>query len=176
MVPSLGLHIYVCCTFLFFTHNATAVAAGIIILFSLLRNQSMDISNVLPKTVFSVDELNGSRRFELAISVTVCPGIFSRTKLITLLPRYQIVNLLHRELVIAQDGCLDTETLIPSQAAVPFHWEKGSLAPKVRLGAPSIEEKARKVYDSCWTNGRFRVDRVGITSMRLPTDNKLTKM
>jgi hypothetical protein len=133
----------------------------------------LDISNVVPKTVFSVDELGGPRRFELAISVTVCPGLFSRTKLITLLPRYQIVNLLHRELVIAQDGCLDSETLIPSQTAVPFHWEKGSLAPKVRIGAPSGQEKAAAVYEDCWTNGRFRVDRVGITSMRLPTGRRV---
>jgi len=136
----------------------------------------LDISNVVPKTVFSVDELNGPRRFELAISVTVCSGLFSRTKLITLLPRYQIVNLLHRELAIAQDGCLESATVIPSQTAVPFHWDRGSLAPKVRLGAPSVEEKANDVFDRCWTNGRFRVDRVGITSMRLPTDSKTTKI
>jgi hypothetical protein len=135
----------------------------------------LDISNVVPKTVFSVDELGGPRRFELAISVTVCPGIFARTKLITLLPRYQIVNLLHRELVVAQDSCLDAETVIPSQSAVPFHWEKGSLAPKVRLGAPSVEERDRGIFEKCWTNGRFRLDRVGITSMRLPTDNTLAQ-
>jgi hypothetical protein len=135
----------------------------------------LDISNVMPKTVFSVDELGGPRRFELAISVTVCPGLFGRTKLITLLPRYQIVNLLHRELVVAQDSCLDAETVIPSQSAVPFHWEKGSLAPKVRLGAPSLEERDRGTFAKCWTNGRFRLDRVGITSMRLPTNNTLSQ-
>lgn len=133
----------------------------------------MDVSNVVPKTVFSVDEMNGARRFELAISVTMCPGLFSRTKLITLLPRYQIVNLLHRELVVAQDGCQGAETLIPSQSVVPFHWEKGNLPPKVRLGAPSSSEKGKGVYDRCWSNGRFRVDRVGITAMRLPTNGRL---
>ena len=47
----------------------------------------LDISNVIPKTVFSVDELNGSRRFELAIHVTLCPGKFGRSKMISLLPR-----------------------------------------------------------------------------------------
>ena len=46
----------------------------------------MDISNVMPKTVLSVDEHGGPRRFELAISVTVCPDVFARTKLITILP------------------------------------------------------------------------------------------
>ena len=80
----------------------------------------MDISNVMPKTVFSIDEVSGPRRFELAMSVTVCPGIFARTKLVTFIPRYQVVNLLKRELVIAQDGCLKSEMLIPSQSSVPF--------------------------------------------------------
>lgn len=135
----------------------------------------LDISNVVPKTVFSVDELNGPRRFDLAISVTVCPGVFGRTKLITLLPKYQIVNLLHRELVVAQDGCLEAETLIPSQSAVPFHWERGALLPKVKIGAPSGNEKSSGTY-ACWTNGSFRVDRVGITSLRLPTDSQITKI
>jgi hypothetical protein len=132
----------------------------------------MDISNVMPKTVFFVDELGGSRRFELAISVTVCPGVFARTRLITLIPRYQIVNLLKRELVIAQDGCLKAETLIPSQSSVPFHWER-QLPSKVRLGAPSLEEKDSGDYGQCWTNGCIQLDKVGITSMRLPTTSPL---
>jgi hypothetical protein len=135
----------------------------------------LDISNVFPKTVVSIDELNGPRRFELAICVTVCHGVFSRTKMITLLPRYQIVNLLHRELVIAQDGCLDAVTQIPSQSAVSFHWERSAFAPKVRIGAPSLKEKGSGVYSN-WTNGRIRVDRVGITSIRLPTDTGDSKI
>jgi hypothetical protein len=133
----------------------------------------MDISNVMPKTVFSVDELGGPRRFELAISITVCPGVFARTRLITLIPRYQIVNLLKRELVVAQDGCLQSETFIPSQSAVPFHWERQFLPSKVRLGAPSPEEKHSGDYEDCWTNGRIQLDKVGITSMRLPTSMML---
>ncbi|CAB9509943.1 protein sorting-associated protein 13 [Seminavis robusta] len=134
----------------------------------------MDVSNVIPKTVFSVEELGGPRQFELAISVTVCPGLFARTKLITLLPRYQIVNLLHRELVVAQAGCLGMETLIPSQSSVPFHWEKKTGSSKVHLGAPSAEERDTRTYHRCWTNGCIQVDRIGITSMRLPTDNSLS--
>lgn len=130
----------------------------------------MDVSNVIPKTVFSVDELGGQHRFELAISVMVCPGIFARTKLITLLPRYEIVNLLHRELVVAQHGCLDAETVIPSQASVPFHWERQSQEPKIHLGTPSVEEKDNRIYSNCWSNGCIQVDKIGITSMRLPTE------
>lgn len=129
----------------------------------------MDVSNVMPKTVFSVDELGGARRFELALSVTVCPGNFGRTKLIKFIPRYQVVNLLKRELVIAQEGCLKSEMSIPSQSAVPFHWERQSLPSKVRLGAPTMEEKDTGNYGACWTNGCIQLDKIGITSMRMHT-------
>eukprot|EP00536_Pseudo-nitzschia_multiseries_P006274 jgi/Psemu1/318867/estExt_fgenesh1_pm.C_1300027 len=129
----------------------------------------MDVSNVLPKTVFSLDEVGGHRRFELAMSVTVCPAIYARTKLITFIPRYQIVNLLKRELVVAQDGCLRSVMLIPSQSSVPFHWERQSLPPKVRLGTPTMEEKDAGDYDECWTNGCIQLDKIGITSIRIPT-------
>jgi hypothetical protein len=131
----------------------------------------MDVSNVMPRTVFSVDELGGPRRFELAMSVTVCPGVFARSKLITLLPRFQIVNLLKRDLIVAQDGCLRVETVIPSQAAVPFHWERGMLPSKIRLGAPSADQKDKRKFKKCWSNGCIRLDRIGITSLRLPTES-----
>lgn len=133
----------------------------------------IDISNVIPKTVFYVDELHGQRRFELAINVTICPGCFGRTKLISLFPRYQVVNLLHRELIIGQDGCLGNETLIPSRSSMHFHWENASLPPKVRLGAPTAEERARRNYSKSWTIGRLHLDRVGITALRLPKHEEI---
>lgn len=133
----------------------------------------LDISNVLPKTVFAVEEMHGQRLFELAFNVTVCPGVFCRTKIITLLPRYQIVNLLHRELVIGQDGSLDRPTVMASQSTTSFYWENGSLPFKVRIGAPSDDEKRLEKYDNCWSNGVLQIDRVGITSMRLPASNNL---
>lgn len=107
--------------------------------------------------------------------MTVNPGLFARTKLITLCPRFQIVNLLHRELVVAQEGCLENETVIPSQSSVPFHWEKQSGSAKVHLGAPTREERDGRNYARCWTNGCIKINTVGITSMRLPTDNLSTK-
>lgn len=124
----------------------------------------MDISNVIPKTVFSVDESSGRRRFELAVSVTVCPSIFARTKLITLFPRYQIVNLLDDDLIVAQDGWQKVKTCIKPRSSVPFHWERQSLPPKVRLGhgVPGSDG------DILWTNGCIQLDKIGITSMRFP--------
>lgn len=138
----------------------------------------LDISNVVPKTVFSVEEANGPRQFELCISVTVCPGLFKRTRLITLVPRYQIVNLLHRELLVAQDGCLSAASVIPSQSSVPFHWANRSSALKLRLGAPSVQDKVKGSYvkSRCWTIGCIRADRVGISSIRLPTGGNNTRV
>ena len=123
----------------------------------------LDVSNVMPKTILAVGEHGGDRCFELAISVNVCPGIFSRTRLISLVPRYQIVNLLHRELVVAQDECLDARVLIPSQSSVPFHWEKGGLSPKVRLSTPVQGDPKNHETGEHWTNGSVRLDRVGIS-------------
>jgi hypothetical protein len=94
----------------------------------------MDISNVIPKTIFSVDEYNGYRRFELAVSVNVCPSIFARTKLITLYPRYQIVNLLGDDLIVTQDGMAEKFTHASSLAQVSLFTGKDQLPPKVRLG------------------------------------------
>ena len=107
--------------------------------------------------------------------MTVNPGLFARTKLITLCPRFQIVNLLHRELVVAQAGCLESETLIPSQSSVPFHWEKQSGSSKVHLGTPTREERDSRDFSRCWTNGCIKINTVGITSMRLPTENFAAK-
>lgn len=132
----------------------------------------MDVSNVMPKTVFSLEEHNGPRRFELSLNVSLCPSIFSRSKLITVFPRYQIVNLLNQTIFVAQDGCLQSETVIPSQTAVPFHWDVSSLAPKVRL---SLSSEINRSTESLWTNGCIRLDKVGITSMRLPTPNQKSK-
>lgn len=144
---------------------------------SVLRSKwvsPMDISIVMPKTVFSVDEQAGPRRFDLAMSVTVCPDIYARTKLITLFPRYQIVNLLKRQLVVAQEGCLEPATVIPSQSSVPVHRERQSLPPRMRLGVPSAHDLKKKDFRQCWSNGCIQLDKVGITSMRLPEEASLS--
>jgi len=139
-------------------------------------SSSMDISNVMPKTVFSLDEYMGPRKFELALSVSLCPSIFSRTKLITLFPRYQIANLLDQTIFVAQDGCLHSETAIPSQTSVPFHLDISSLAPRVRLSlAFNTSRTFRRSVEATWTNGCIRLDKIGITSMRLPASGNIAK-
>ena len=136
---------------------------------------AMDVSNVMPNTVFFCDEEDGPRRFELSLNVKLAPSIFARTKFITIFPRYQIVNLLSSKLYVAQEGCLRSEIFIPSQSSVPFHWDQSSLPPKVRLSLKRNLGKAdnQMLFNSdSWTNGSIQLDKVGITSMRLPTEEE----
>jgi len=124
----------------------------------------LDVSNVMPKTVFSVDEADGQRRFELCFNVTVAPSIFSRTKIISIFPRYRIVNLMDRSLNIAQSGCLSNETYLPCHSATPFHLDDGTQSAQVRLSTC----KNNFYMDCDWTIGSIHLDKIGITSMRLP--------
>lgn len=53
----------------------------------------LDVSRVMPtKSVVSVNEVDGPKRFELAYNVTLCSSIFSRTRVITFYPRYQVCD------------------------------------------------------------------------------------
>ena len=127
----------------------------------------IDISKAtLSKTMISVDDHDGKKRFELAYSVAPCPSIFSRTLMITFFPRYQIANLLQQPLFVAQDGA-SVHHLIPSQNWVPFHWEDSAMQPKIRL-ACHVDSKS----GSMWTQGCIALDQIGITAMRIPTMRK----
>jgi hypothetical protein len=122
----------------------------------------IDLSNIIPettKTTISIDRSYGTFRYELAYSVTLCPSVFSRTRMITFYPRYQIVNLLQAgSLYIAQDSALSSETCIPSLSSVYYHWEDSSLEPKIRLCSAS----------GSWTRGCIQLDKIGVTAMRIP--------
>jgi hypothetical protein len=102
---------------------------------SIQMGLATDISNVM-QAVLSTNSVVPRRRLAIA-GVTVCPGLFRRTKLITA-PRYQIVNLLRKESVM-QDSCLDARNGHPLKSAVPFHWERSHLRPKFDWGS-SIEK------------------------------------
>jgi len=133
----------------------------------------LDISNVTPKVVFTLDERDGDRLFELSYFVTMCPTIFSRTKCITFIPRFQIVNLLKRNLYIVQDRCLN-EISVPAQSSIFYHWESASSPHKVHFSArtflddSSITTEAGIKQENPTTIGAIRLDKIGVTSMRLP--------
>ena len=121
-------------------------------------SQLLDVSNVMPKTIFSLDEQVGQGRFELCYDVSSAPSTFAKTKIISIYPRYHIVNLMETALHIAQEGCPQSSIYVPSQSRVPFHCSTRAKPTKIRLSLNNYE----------WTNGSFQMDKVGITSMRLP--------
>ena len=121
----------------------------------------IDVSKVMPsKTAISIDQNNNSRRYELAYNITLCPSIFSRTRMITLCPKYEIFNLLPESLYIAQEGTFNSE-IIPSQSSVHFHWENSALDPKIRLCS----------VNGSWSHGCVNLDKIGVSAMRIPSSN-----
>lgn len=70
----------------------------------------LDISNVMDKGIFEVtqqgqgEEKKGEGLYEFAISVSVAPGVFIRTKMVTLMPRFMVYNCLDNDVVIKQQG------------------------------------------------------------------------
>jgi len=141
--------------------------------FSLISKWSdpVDVANVMPRIALSLDEYHGDGRYELSLSVETCPSIFSSTKLITIVPRYQIKNLLGYDIFLAQDSRLDKRECIPSQKSAAFHWTMASLPPRVRVSPALYASTDKNKYRmGCqWTNGSIELDKVGITNMRMST-------
>ena len=124
----------------------------------------LDISNVMPRTVITIDEEGtNSRRFEFAVEITLCQSVFTRTKLITIIPRYLIINLLDFDLLVSQYGSVAGEKRVPKQASLPYHWDEASLPPQIRLASVAENDEV------LWTNGCFQLDQIGISAIRLPT-------
>lgn len=123
----------------------------------------LDISNVMPRTVITIEEEGiSSHRFEFAIEITLCQSSFTRTKLITIYPRYIIINLLDFDLLVSQYGSFGEEKRVQKQTSLPYHWNDTSLPPQIRLACVTQAELL-------WSNGCIQLDRIGITAMRLPT-------
>jgi hypothetical protein len=127
-------------------------------------SSSIDVAKPMPKSVktaISVDDLVCSKRFELAYNVTPCPSLFSRTTVIAFFPRYQVVNLIGEDIYVAQEGALGFSTPIPTQSCVHISGLDSELPPKIRFSVDPV-------FD-LWTLGGIDLNRIGITSIRIPT-------
>lgn len=62
----------------------------------------VDISATMEKGVFDIG--GDKTTYDLCVSVDVCPGVFHRTKQITIQPRFCLVNCLDVDLCVKQDG------------------------------------------------------------------------
>lgn len=117
----------------------------------------LDISNITPKTVFSVDETNSNRKYEFCYEVENASGSFGRSKIIKIFSRFHVINLSKSALYIAQQGVPNETSFVPPQGSIPFHFEDGSFPLAICLSTNCVN----------WTNGSVCLDKVGITSMKL---------
>ena len=79
------------------------------------------------------------------------------------------MNLLSIELIVAQEGSLDSPVFIPPQCSIPFHWDIASSPRKVRFS-----NRRKSESRSPETNGSVKLDAVGLTSIRLPSHDSTT--
>ena len=122
----------------------------------------IDVDKPMPesvKTAISVENYIEGKRFELAYNVTRCPSLFSRTSIISFYSRYQVVNLLGTDIYVAQEGALDFSTHISTQSCVQISGLDSQLPSKIRVS----------VGLDLWTLGGIELDKIGITSIRIPT-------
>ena len=131
-------------------------------------SSSIDVDKPMPesvKTAISVED-SKSKRFELAYNVTTCPSLFSRTSIIAFYPRYQVVNLIGEDIYIAQEGALGFNTHISKQSCVHISGLDSQLPTKIRFAVDPANEM--------WTLGGIELDKIGITSIRIPTAGEWT--
>ena len=85
------------------------------------------------------------------------------------------MNLLSIELIVAQEGSLDSPVFIPPQCSIPFHWDIASSPRKVRFSTRrKSESRSPETNGFIWTNGSVKLDAVGLTSIRLPSHDSTT--
>eukprot|EP00985_Skeletonema_marinoi_P000446 scaffold162_cov117-Skeletonema_marinoi.AAC.1 len=124
----------------------------------------IDVDKPMPesvKTAISVEDFIDSKRFELAYNVTRCRSLFSRTSIIAFYPRYQVVNLIGEDIYVAQEGALGFNTHISKQSCVHISGLDSQLPSKIRFSVAPVLD--------LWTLGGIELDKIGITSIRIPT-------
>lgn len=62
----------------------------------------VDVEHVVDRGVFEVNTEQAC--YEMSLSVSVCPGVFYRTKQVTVAPRFVVVNCMDAEVALRQTG------------------------------------------------------------------------
>ncbi len=70
-------------------------------------------------------------------------------------------------MIVAQECALGSDTHIPPQSWVPFHWEKSTFPTKIRLKFDERENASAHK----WSKGCIHLDKIGITALRMPSTN-----
>ncbi|KAK3275586.1 hypothetical protein CYMTET_16293 [Cymbomonas tetramitiformis] len=108
-------------------------------------------------TFASVKE--GRRQYEFGVEVRLAPGAFSRTKVVTLSPRFLIKNESGQPCWYAQRGCYDTARLLQAGSHSSFHWADHTKRFEIQV-KPGIDVAYQ------WS-GSFRIDEAGEIGVRV---------
>jgi len=107
--------------------------------------------------------------YEFGLAFELGMGYLSRSKLVSIVPRYTLLNRLGYTLQISQQGLEDEHAAVlelPDGDLRPFHWVDGKLAKSVRIRVvPQIG--TTDTYQTGWS-GPLLPDQVGTFSARLP--------
>jgi hypothetical protein len=99
---------------------------------------------------FEIIDWESMRAYQLSYSMKYMPGLFSSTQLLTITPRYCIVNCLEEEIMVVQRGSRDILEIFPYQAE-GWHKSKASLGTSVQIRSGS----------SVWSMGSVDLNEVG---------------
>lgn len=124
----------------------------------------LDISNVMPKTAFFVDEVNSPTRYDLCYNVTTASGAFARTKIVRIFSRFHVMNVSSAALYLVQEGCPGAVSFVPPKGSVPFHFEDSTKPLRIRLSTNCVN----------WSRGSVSIDKVGITSVKLHDTSEMS--
>ena len=103
-------------------------------------------------------------RLDLAVDISLAPGPFSETRVLTLTPRYTLHNRCGHDVEVTQRGLRmrgrPVVCRVPAGASLPFHWPDA---------AGKKELCVRLTEGDSLFSGSFRIDRAEDVALRLPT-------
>ena len=125
-------------------------------------SKPLDVEGVVDRGVFEVSGEETS--YELSLSISVCPGVFGSSKLVTVAPRFVIVNCLDEDVWLRQAEVEDRPPLLlKARGRTPFYWASRH-AQKRREMQIMIPGKTG------WSYGGVGLENVGGTAVLLPEE------
>lgn len=124
-------------------------------------SSSSDITlKILPseKGPFEIVDRESNIGWQLAYSVVPMPGVFKRTKVVSIIPRYCIANCMDQALEIRQKG---TKKAITVQPFTSQGWHKSH--------ASGTSEVFFRSPSSSWSKGALDINELGTYEVMLPT-------
>eukprot|EP01041_Mallomonas_annulata_P001683 gene1683-3255_t len=115
------------------------------------------------KGLFEAIDRRTGRGYQLAYSLSSMPGIFRRTQVVTVMPRFCIVNCMDEAIEIRQQGTQETLFI------EPFHAEGWHKADAMKGSMVQI-----RCQSSMWSFGAVDVNEVGSTVLLLPGADRTT--